>query len=988
MKHPSLNQATENLGLPAGSPRSAYSKDIAADREFPAPELRSPGAAQCRVGDYRNRKNEDGDKKIEHLHRFFDYFVMSLLMRKPTTHATAVARIPHVNTTRSEPDDVRYGTIREASDTSPITTRISDKNFSWGEEGIRVYNNAQSIIVKLVKNIVAGFRNKKILATTLGTPPHLYYRCGGVLVFAVLMWGMSPPISVAANPAIDIIKGTATKLGEAGVTIAAIYAILGLLQGILSLGLGIVGGFLDFAFNLNVVINPGQLAVVQSGWTLLRDLANGLFILLLLWIAITIIFNLEGLGGKKLLVRVILVALLINFSLAMVSTVFAFGNELARPFAKAMGVLPTCTAAPCEKPKTTLSQLIINNSQIHETTKVVVDEGALERAQKELEAAGKQPPPPVEPFTGGQSSFRSIGNYLGAPPTAYAFAFVPILVYLGWAAAGAIASALATSLMFIGAHALGIDAWVFKQIFNVVVADAFLFLTISAMFTAAVVLLLRLVAMVFLGVFAPIAFLGLAFPKYGNLAWSKWIDNLVRWTFTAPIFYFLLYLSLLMLQANRSGGEAVFKEIPFTANFFKMLNLVLFLVFLWAAVYMTKKTAGHFADVALGLGRKGLGFGLGVATGFVARGAGALALRGQKQIEKGFGALGKVGIGIPIARRTEAYIQRQKKRAMGIEDEFKDASDDYLRDEYERTTLNAPRKAAIARVLARRGRLHTIKGGAPEALRVATGIGMQEEILKTAPGLATQKNVPGASSDQDAVNKILGKLSADELAKTAIPVDDGTKENKEGRERILQGLLTTIKGRQQLERIARENYSTYTELEKYWNGTTKRGADDVPNQTILEDALTETNKNVPGMPKNTEGAARARDMAQVHIRGMDNYFRLIPGRIFGRAADDDDDARRRRGGGTPTINPRPIPIGYVGKDYQLQLNTSGGSGNHTWRLAGGTSLPAGLTLNPATGLISGSPSAPGPHPAFSVEIVDNTSGTVSPPRSFTIPINP
>src|SRR3989344_8309361 len=182
-------------------------------------------------------------------------------------------------------------------------------------------------------------------------------------------------------------------------TVFAIYGILVVLQSLLTIGLGLAGGFLSFAFALNTAVNPGQLIVVQQGWLILRDLANGTFILLLLWIAITIIFNLDQYGGKRFLVRIIMVALLINFSLAMVSTVFALGNKLAEPFAKAMKVLEPCTenkdasgqtVMTCPPPKTTLSQVIIANSHIHETTKIFTDIGALE-AFKQGAAQAHQP---------------------------------------------------------------------------------------------------------------------------------------------------------------------------------------------------------------------------------------------------------------------------------------------------------------------------------------------------------------------------------------------------------------------------------------------------------------------------------------------------------------------------------------------------------------------------------------------------------------------
>lgn len=51
-----------------------------------------------------------------------------------------------------------------------------------------------------------------------------------------------------------------------------------------------------------------------------------------------------------------------------------------------------------------------------------------------------------------------------------------------------------------------------------------------------------------------------------------------------------------------------------------------------------------------------------------------------------------------------------------------------------------------------------------------------------------------------------------------------------------------------------------------------------------------------------------------------------------------------------------LPGATVGTPYRAQLLAAGGSGRYRWEVSGGE-LPAGLTLDPATGVISGTPSA-------------------------------
>ncbi|MBI2100637.1 MAG: hypothetical protein HYT47_01290 [Candidatus Vogelbacteria bacterium] len=78
---------------------------------------------------------------------------------------------------------------------------------------------------------------------------------------------------------------------------------------------------------------------VQVTWKILRDLANLFFIFILLYIAIGMILQLSSFGGKRLLVNVIIVALLINFSAFFTRIVIDASNVAAYQFYKAIGSL-------------------------------------------------------------------------------------------------------------------------------------------------------------------------------------------------------------------------------------------------------------------------------------------------------------------------------------------------------------------------------------------------------------------------------------------------------------------------------------------------------------------------------------------------------------------------------------------------------------------------------------------------------------------------
>jgi large repetitive protein len=95
---------------------------------------------------------------------------------------------------------------------------------------------------------------------------------------------------------------------------------------------------------------------------------------------------------------------------------------------------------------------------------------------------------------------------------------------------------------------------------------------------------------------------------------------------------------------------------------------------------------------------------------------------------------------------------------------------------------------------------------------------------------------------------------------------------------------------------------------------------------------------------------------------------------------------------TLTLNPAlvvttaaSLPIGTVNVNYAQTLAATGGSGQYTWSLVTGSSLPAGLSLNATMGTISGSPTAPG-QASFTIQATDSNQATAS--KQFTMTIDP
>src|SRR5208282_745895 len=88
--------------------------------------------------------------------------------------------------------------------------------------------------------------------------------------------------------------------------------------------------------------------------------------------------------------------------------------------------------------------------------------------------------------------------------------------------------------------------------------------------------------------------------------------------------------------------------------------------------------------------------------------------------------------------------------------------------------------------------------------------------------------------------------------------------------------------------------------------------------------------------------------------------------------------------GTVTITTPSLPNGQVGVAYAATLAATGGITPYTWSVTSGA-LPAGVTLNGATGALSGTPTASGSF-TITAQVSDSESPVVSKSASFAFSI--
>ena len=86
---------------------------------------------------------------------------------------------------------------------------------------------------------------------------------------------------------------------------------------------------------------------------------------------------------------------------------------------------------------------------------------------------------------------------------------------------------------------------------------------------------------------------------------------------------------------------------------------------------------------------------------------------------------------------------------------------------------------------------------------------------------------------------------------------------------------------------------------------------------------------------------------------------------------------------TITLSPGAVPSGTVGVTYSQGVTASGGTGPYTYAITSG-SLPMGLTLNPATGTLSGTPTAGG---AFNFTLTATDSNGFTGAHVYSLTIN-
>jgi len=296
--------------------------------------------------------------------------------------------------------------------------------------------------------------------------------------------------------------------------------------------LALAGLLLDFVLTKPELNKFALSPIVRTGWGITKNLANMFFALILLIISFATILRIESYGVKQILPKLIIAALLINFSLVIGGVIIDFSQVMTKYFVdKALE----------GNGGQTLSSTIANKMNIAE-------------------------------------GFRA-RNATNAPPLSDSL------------------DGLVTSIIGLFAGCL------------VILIAAFVF------FAAALLFIVRYIALLFLLILAPLAWFFYIVPMTKKY-WDMWWSTFFKWALFAPAYAFFLYLSMMVIKSGVVTQVGVNPGAAAGSKFFglysipTLINFTIIIGFLLGSLIVAQKMGVMGAGAAMRL-VKGAGKGFG-----------------------------------------------------------------------------------------------------------------------------------------------------------------------------------------------------------------------------------------------------------------------------------------------------------------------------------------------------------------------------------------
>lgn len=320
------------------------------------------------------------------------------------------------------------------------------------------------------------------------------------------------------------------------------------------------GQFLDMIFMYSISDTSYRSTFVVEGWGVVRDFCNMFFIFVLLYIAFKTILGLGASKTKEMVINVVIIGLLINFSLFATQVIIDASNILARVFYNQN----TIVTGPKATGSGIVSSVLGPFGEIQLSSAVVAKVNPQELLMKST-TAGITQAKPRGVLTDTYAGDIDPGTFI-----------ITVL--------------LATAV-------------------NVVGTIAFL--------SSALIFLGRVIMLWLAMILVPIAFFSYTIPALQDvkmIGWKKWWPDTLKMAFVAPVFAFFMYLIVGFLDkglgiANATGKNGMAFVIAIVVPF--VFIMILLMKAKDVAVSMSGEVGAAMSKAGAAVG----GLALGAATG-------------------------------------------------------------------------------------------------------------------------------------------------------------------------------------------------------------------------------------------------------------------------------------------------------------------------------------------------------------------------------------
>lgn len=357
---------------------------------------------------------------------------------------------------------------------------------------------------------------------------------------------------------------------------------------------------------------------IRQGWQITRDFSNVFFLLILLYIALSLILGLEigHANPKKMLASVILVAIFINFSLFFTQVIIDTSNVLALVFYNQIQVTSEKNSVKFEYSNKKQKSVSDASNALGVEVKPISE--AIVQAFTPQFLYSKTFYQNITVQVEKEYSFTKLGAGL------LAGALVPVA---GWAtiAVGGIVGGVSDAYTYFSRPAEKVNPLIFIPLLLII--GSMLFVAAYAFFVSALSFVGRIIELWIAMIFAPFAFVSTIIPAtehLPNFGWKDWLQRLFSAAFAAPIFFFFLLLITLMTHTTIAGPDFFKNASSYTVLFALLIPFLIIIVLLLKATKYVKSASGElgamFANAGVGLAKLIGGFALGTAAGYVALG--------------------------------------------------------------------------------------------------------------------------------------------------------------------------------------------------------------------------------------------------------------------------------------------------------------------------------------------------------------------------------